>query len=162
MKKKLFLVLAMLCFFGVITSALCASALSSSDYGYIRKAGDGHYIQKYQLRGVNCQKEVYLDYSSVADEIGLKKVFPNRNFVVEVNANDCSYTTYFRVYTSCSDDLVPWTNPASVNGKGSNQGAYLEQPGSWRPLTIGANCANRGVNTPKTFTNSGYWSPDTY
>ena len=166
MKKKLFLVLATLCLFAVITSAFCASAASSSDWGHIQKMGDGHYIQTYQLTGVNCQKDVYFDssiYATSDDELGVLKVFPNRNFVVEVKKNNCSYTTYFRVY-SANSDYPPgaWTKPASVNGTGSNQGAYLGQPSSTRRLTIGANCGNRGVSTTKTFTNSGYWSPDTY
>ena len=166
MKKKFITIAILFCVFAMGLIALGVSAApSSGEVGYIRQSSDGHYLQNYRLTNVRHDVYQYTDYVDLGVR-GVKKVYSNRDFAVEVTSNTCgSYTTYFAVIPSLENwtegSCYPtYTDWASVNVTGANTAEYLDYiPSSSEYLWMVSRVSSRMTGN---YTNGGIWSPDTY
>ena len=150
MKRKRFVSVILIAV--ILVSALIMVA-SAGSVGKPYKS-DGRYCQNYSM---TAKKQ--WDYTTVYGGIGVQKLYPKRNFAVEVKSN--TYTTYSTAYAVflANSDAVMYTNIAWVKGTGGNDAAYV---GSFRSGETGCLGVRTDARATRSYDVSGIWSPDMY
>lgn len=138
----------------IVASAMVMITSAATKQGGTPYLSDGRYCQDYAMTA-----KIGWDYTTSDGSVGVKKMYKNRNFAVEVKVN--SYTTYstaFAVFLADSD-AVAYTETRWIKGTGGNDGAYT---GAFRDGEKGCLGIRSDARATRTYPVSGIWSPDMY